>query len=236
MQEMWTGFGVLILYFVLCASTAVVLKFAVRIPPEPFRKLLHMILLGSLMVFVLAFSTWWISALAALLFAVVVYPMLALAERIKGYSQLLVERRGGEIKSSLLLVFTMFAVVIAVCWGWLGERILVLACVYAWGPGDAAAALVGKRYGEHHYAKGQLARKSVEGTAAMFLVSFAVVLLILLLRGGMSFAVCLLISVVVAAVSAVVELYTPGGLDTVTCPLADMVTLLALVHLAGGGV
>lgn len=37
-----------------------------------------------------------------------------------------------------------------------------------------------------------------------------------------------------AAVTAVVELYTMHGLDTVTCPLAAMAVLLPLVHLFGG--
>ena len=37
-----------------------------------------------------------------------------------------------------------------------------------------------------------------------------------------------------AAVSALVELYTPNGMDTFTCPMAAMAVLLPLVALFGG--
>ena len=47
----------------------------------------------------------------------------------------------------------MFMLAVGVCWGWLGDRNLALASIFAWGPGDAAAALVGKRYGKNKIGK-----------------------------------------------------------------------------------
>jgi dolichol kinase len=72
-----------------------------------------------------------------------------LLERIERFSEFITERKKGELKSSLLLVFGMFAFIITICWGLLGDPYLVLASVYAWGFGDAAAALIGKRFGKH---------------------------------------------------------------------------------------
>ena len=139
MSDLLHGGTALLIYFAIAASTALVSRALITIPDELFRKILHFILLGSLLVFVFAFDVWWISALSSLAFAIVVYPLLALAEHIKGFSRLTTERKAGELKHSLLLVFSMFALVISICWGWLGDRWLAVISVYAWGFGDAAA-------------------------------------------------------------------------------------------------
>lgn len=235
MREVLIGFGVVLLYFIVCASLALLLRLFTRVPTEVFRKLLHFILLGSLLVWTFAFSTWWLAALTAVIFSIAVFPVLALGERLKGYSEFLTERKSGELKNSLLLVFFMFAAVIAVCWGWLNDRLLALACIYAWGIGDAAAALIGKRFGKHSVKwKGLDGKKSAEGTVAMFTVSFLSVLTILLVRGGLAWYGYLVAALVTAAVSALVELYTRNGMDTVSCPLSAMAVLLPMVSFFGG--
>ena len=235
MQELFHGLLVLLVYFVIAASTALISRVLIRIPDELFRKILHCILLGSLIVFVFCFDRWWHAACSAVAFAVVVYPILAGFERFKGFSKLTTERSKGELKQSLLLVFGMFAVVIAICWGWLNDRHLVLASVYAWGFGDAAAALVGKKWGKHKISFGHADnRKSAEGSAAMFLVSLVSVAVILICRGGLSIAGYIVVPIVTALVSAAAELYSKNGHDTVICPLSAMVVLLPLTHLFGG--
>ena len=232
MGELLAGNGAVLLYFAVCAGSALVVRLCFTVPNEPFRKLLHFILLFSCPVYLFAFDRWQYSAGSALGFAAAVWPILYLAERIPGYSALLTERRGGELKASLLLVFGMFALVIAVCWGGLNDRMLALASVFAWGPGDAAAALVGKRFGRHPLTGRHIeGRKSAEGTAAMFGVSLAVTLGLLLARGGLILPACLLTAALTAAVSAAAELFTRGGRDTFTCPVAAMLTLIALTRL-----
>ncbi len=235
MQDLLHGALALLIYFVVMASSALGCRVLIRIPDELFRKILHCILLGSLMVFVFCYDAWWAAALSALVFAIVVYPLLAVLERIKGFSRLTTERKPGELKASLLLVFGMFSLVIAVCWGWLGDRLLVLASVYAWGFGDAAAALIGKRWGRHKiHLRHADSHKSAEGSAAMFSVSFISVAVILLCRGGMGVAASLSISLIVALVSAFAELYSKDGHDTFICPVSAMAVLLPLVHIFGG--
>jgi len=68
----------------------------------------------------------------------------------------------------------------------------------------------------------------------MFLVSFVTVTIILLCRGGLGMLPCLIISLLVAAVAALTELYSKNGNDTIICPLSAMVALLPLVYLFGG--
>lgn len=237
MQEFFYGTLFVIVYFILCASSALLVRVFLPVEQELFRKILHFILLGSLPVWTIAFSTWYLAALSSLLFAAAVYPLLSMGEHIKGYSHLLVERKGGEIKHSLLIVFFMFSLVISVCWGLMDDKLLAIASVLAWGVGDAAAALIGKRFGKHPLNIPLInGRKSAEGTAAMFVCSFLCVLTVLLLRGGMPWYSCGIAAILTGAVSAAVELYTPNGMDTITCPLAAMTVLIPLVTLLGGAV
>lgn len=236
-SEFFTGLAAIAGYFVLCASCALLIRRFFDIPKELFRKTLHMVLLFSLLVWVYAFETWWVSAHAAIAFIVIIFPLLSIGERFRGYSELLTERKKGELKKSMILVFSMFVVVICICWGWLGDKLLALSCVYAWGFGDAAAALVGKRFGRH-FLEGRLieGRKSVEGTLAMFFVSFLSVIILLLIRGGLPWHGYLSIAAISAAVCAAVELFTVQGFDTVTCPLAAAAVIIPLVHLWGEGI
>jgi dolichol kinase len=230
--EFITGFGISLGYFLICASSGLILRRFIKPPKEVFRKTLHLILLGSIFIWLYAFKTWWVSALAAVGFTVLVFPILAFAERIPGYSALLVERKNGEIKKSLVIVFGMFAALICVGWGVFGEKQFVLAPVLGWGLGDGAAALVGKRFGRHHL-EGKMieGRKSVEGSAAMFVMSFAAVIVVLLLNGAVPWIGCLSIAALTAAACTVVELYTKNGMDTLTCPFTAAAVLIPLVRL-----
>ena len=145
LQELLHGFGILSIYFIIAASTVLLCRFFIKIPNEIFRKTLHFVLLGSVFVFVYGFNTWWVSALSAIIFEIIVFPILMVVEHIKNFSEFTTERKKGELKNSLLLVFTMFAFVISVCWGLFDDKILVIASILAWGIGDAFAALIGKK-------------------------------------------------------------------------------------------
>lgn len=235
MQELLRGALSVCLYFIVVASILLSCRWLFKIPDELFRKTLHSVLLVSYIPFVFAFDTWWISAGFAVALEILIYPILAWFERFQHYSDITTERKKGEFKQSLLLAFTMLAVCICVCWGWRKDRYLVLACMYAWGVGDAFAALVGKKFGRHKI-KMRLTdgKKSVEGTAAMFTTSALAILTVLLLRGGLQPVGYAAIPIAGAAAAAFVELITKGGYDTVTCPTAAMAVILPLVAVFGG--
>ena len=156
------GFAILISYFVFFIFIAVLIRVFIDIPTEIFRKTLHTILLGSTFVLVYGFDTWWIAAIASLSFIVIAFPILTLGQRIPGLSKLLTERNTGELRRSMISIFSLFAFLILLCWGILGERYLVLASIFAWGFGDAAAALVGKHFGKH-----KLEGKMIEGKKSL---------------------------------------------------------------------
>lgn len=235
MQEFLSGSLIFALYVLPAAALMLTARRFLHIPDELFRKMLHFILLGAYIPLLFAFGTWWTAAAFSLAVIVLIYPILALAGRIPAFSSFVNERRKGEFKSSLVLALSVAALSIAVCWGVFDDKLLVLACVYAWGVGDAFAALIGKRFGKHkiHFRFAD-PRKSIEGSCAMFACSAISVFTVLMIRGGLNGGYCLLISLAAAAITTFVELCSKGGLDTITCPLAAMMVILPLVQLLGG--
>jgi dolichol kinase len=93
--------------------------------------------------------------------------------------------------------------------------------------GDALAAIVGKRWGRHHYQIGR-GRRSFEGSAAMFAASFVAMLLTLLLTPGsalspqsvpIGFNAALIASLVAALAATIAEGVSPHGTDNLSVPL-----------------
>jgi len=235
MQELLRGAGIVCLYFAVLASVMLTLRGLIKIPDELFRKILHFVLLGSYIPFAFAFETWWLSVLLAIVLELLIYPALAAAEHIPKFSSFVNERKSGEFKSSLLLAFTMLAVCNTVCWGLLGDKYLGLACMYAWGVGDAFAALVGKKFGKHKITwKYADKHKSVEGSAAMFLTSAIAVAGVLLAHNHLSVIAYIVLPAAGAAAATVVEMVTKDGRDTVYCPAAAMLVMIPLMALLGG--
>ncbi len=103
-NELLHGFGILSVYFIIAASTVLLCRFLIRIPNEIFRKTLHFVLLGSVFVFVYGFKTWWVSAFSAIIFEVIVFPILMVVEHIKNFSEFTTERKKGELKNALGLI------------------------------------------------------------------------------------------------------------------------------------
>lgn len=235
MQDFIHGALAVVEYIIPAAVTMLSARWLLKIPDELFRKILHFVLLGAYIPFLFAFHIWWHAVIFVVALILVIYPLLALAGRIPAFSTFVNERKKGEFKSSMVLALSVIAVSISICWGGFADRYLVLACVYAWGVGDAFAALVGKRFGRHKITLPFAdCRKSVEGSTAMFVSSVLSVFVILTIRGGMGTGSCLLISLAAAAATTFVELCTKGGMDTVTCPGAAMLVILPLIKFLGG--
>jgi dolichol kinase len=137
------------------------------------------------------------------------------------------QRREGELKSSLLQLFLTIAAIIAVSWGLLGHKEFAVAAILMWGFGDAAAALIGKRFGKHKVLRFKHVdhKKSWEGTAAMSVVAFAFGLASLMIVGNIPIENCLPAVIIAAPLAAITELFTKNGYDTVTVPFVSVAAL-----------
>ena len=226
------GTIITVLYIVVAAGGMMLARKLIKIPDELFRKILHFILLGAYIPLCFAFEEWWMATVFSASLIVLLFPALFFAEKIPMFSSFVNERKKGEFKSSMVLAVGMMALSTAICWGLFGDRYLVLASIYAWGVGDALAALVGKKFGKHKITwKIADGKKSVEGSLAMFLCAVVSVFVVLLIRGGISIPLCLGISVVAALACTFCELCAKNGLDTVLCPLSAMAVIIPMVIL-----
>lgn len=217
------GFGLLIAYYVIVGLPMLLLKAYDKLPFEVARKMYHFVITLSIFPLLKLFNTWQASVLASLLLVVIAYPVLVLIRNSAFYQRIAVERAAGEFKSSLIIAQATIATLIFVFWGVLGIewQYIAVVAIMAWGFGDAAAALVGKSFGRnrirHPHIKGT---KTIEGTAAMFVVAGLAIFFTLLIYAGQPWYISLIVALLVAPLSAVIELFSNHGLDTATVPIS----------------
>jgi hypothetical protein len=227
--QVFVCYGNLLKYLVPAVCILLLIRHCCRVPDYIFRKLLHMIAFSIVTVMILSSSRWEAACLTSLSFVVIVYPVLMLLEKESWFDKLLVQKKPGEIKTSLLLLFIMIAADIAVAWGIFGKQYIAVVSVLMWGFGDAAAAIIGIRFGKHIVPwKISDGNKTWEGTMGMFLVSALVGYTILVFLSGNSVRYCILSAVLSGAVGAFTELVSKNGLDTVTVPAVLIAMLLLL--------
>jgi dolichol kinase len=109
---------------------------------------------------------------------------------------------------------------------------IIAAGILPMAYGDSAASLVGERYGKTKYKL--IASRSLEGSAAMFLVGFVSVVVSLAFFSAfysLSSLNWIVASLAVSAVTTLIEALSPKGSDNLTVPAVGALTLLLL---AGG--
>ena len=227
--------GIYIGYIVVLAAVLIVIRFTTKVPDYIFRKLLHFVAFTSILPLVLSTDIWWIADAVEVLFLLLVLAALLTFEHFPFYKKLFVEKGRHEVIFSFIGLFGLMTVLIAVFWGGFGAEHLYIAvgAIMAWGPGDAAAAIVGKKWGKHKLQGKHIEGiKSVEGSVGMAITAFVCLLPVLLFMSSLPWAVSVIFALVIAPVAALTELFTKGGWDTVTVPVAASL-LLSLSMLWG---
>ncbi|MCE2942127.1 MAG: hypothetical protein ACK53A_03000 [Gemmatimonadota bacterium] len=193
-----------------------------RLHPEVIRKLLHV---GMGLV---TLPLPWIFASAGPVFALTALSMAGLlaVARVPALRARLGGVLGGVGRSSL----GEFAFPLGVClvfWLAAGDRTLFVAPVLVLTLADAAAAVTGIFLGRRKvYLPG--GTKSIEGSAAFFLVAVVCVLGPLVVMGRAPGVESLLVGLAAAAVLMLLELVAAHGWDNLLIPLAAWAQLRAL--------
>lgn len=230
-MDVLTCFGTLLVYIFFGALALFPMRLLTGLPSFIFRKLLHVIAFTCVPVMILSARSWQAAALTSIIFAVLTYPLLMLAEHEPWYPHVFVEKKPGEIKRSMLMLFIMFVALTAICWGIIGRPGLAATTILMWGMGDMAAALVGIPFGKHKV-QSRLTdgKKSWEGSATMLLVSAIAGTAMLMMAERLDFPHALLCALPVALAGTITELFSPGEYDTVTVPAVIAMALLILVR------
>jgi len=220
--------GIYLAFIVACATVMIVIRFTTKVPDYIFRKLLHLVAFSSILPLVFVTEIWWIAAAVEVFFLIVVIIALHVFERFSFYKGLFVEKDKHEVIHSFIALFSLMTMLLVVFWGVLGaaHKYMAVAAIMAWGPGDGAAAIVGKKFGRNKLqGKWIEGVKSLEGSIAMAITSFACVLPVLLTLSPLSWQMCLLLSLVMAPIASMTELFTKRGWDTVTVPVVSALVL-----------
>ena len=216
-------------YFIAVAIIVLFLKYVIKLQGEWYRKILHLFFMGSIFPFTYLFDYYWTSLISLAAFLIVALIGLTIIERYPFYTELLAERKPGEIKRSITIAFIVFMIIIGVTWGIFGaeKKYIIIASVLAWGIGDALAALVGKRSNTTQISN-KLVRstKTIEGSAAMFIASTITIFLVIYFIGSNTLWYSVIVSLVAGVVATLTEMWTREGWDTLSVPLVVMVILI----------
>ena len=232
LRDVLYGLGIFIGYYIIAATILLIIKKLLNPPSELFRKSLHFICFMSVFILLYAIDVWYVSMLVAIIFSIVLYPVIDFIEEFPNIIGIFNQRKSGEIKSSLMTVFFMMAILIAIFWGILGEqwKYIIVVSIMSWGFGDAAAALVGKKWGSnpisHKWVEGT---KTKEGTFAMYIVSAVTIAINLIIYSSIPWYLCIICALIVAPICALVELISHNGIDTITVPFATAIPLFTIL-------
>ena len=225
--------GIYVGYIATLAMILIIVRFTTKVPDYIFRKLLHIVAFTSIIPLAYSTNVWWIAVAVEIFFLILVIAALGVFEKFSFYKKLFVEKAEHEVIVSFITLFSLMALMLAVFWGGLGaeHEYIAVAAIMAWGPGDAVAAIVGKKLGKHKL-QGKMIEgvKSVEGSIGMAITSFICVLPILLLMSHHPWYISLAFSFAIAPIASLTELFTKKGWDTITVPIVSaLVLLLSLI-------
>jgi phytol kinase len=191
-------------------------------PPELSRKVVHVgVGFWALPTALLFASPWWAAAVPGLF---VILNAISYRYRLLG----VIEEAGRGSPGTIYFPLS-FSLLILCLWPLEGGRAASVAGLFAMGFGDAAASVVGRRWGRHPYRLGG-ALKSWEGSAAFLGVTFLAVLL------GTWPLVGRLLAAPAAATAlggSLAEAPAGRGLDNLTVPIAGALVFLGLERLLG---
>ncbi len=200
--------GAIFVYLGIFVAIANILSRVLPDDPELTRKVVH---IGSGNVILLA---WWfdistqVIVSAAIISAIItiisyIIPILPSIESI------------GRKSFGTLFYAISIGVLTAYFWQNSPQYAVVGILIMTWG--DGMAAVIGQRFGRHHYQIGQIT-KSWEGSLAMTASSFSVSELVLLSIEGNNWQI-LVISLIVALTATILEAFSKLGIDNLTVPL-----------------
>ena len=213
-------------FIAIGAIILIIVRFTTKVPDYIFRKLLHIVAFVSIVIMLLTAREWLAACISSIVFAAILFPVLWLLEKEPWYDKLFVQKGKGEVKISLILLFTMVAAMTAFAWGFLGHRYIAVSAALMWGVGDAFAAIIGIRFGRHIISwKISDGRKTWEGSLAMLISSFICGIAVMVCASPLPWYLCIAIVLPAAAACAFIELVSRKGTDTVTVPVTATVML-----------
>ena len=198
-----------------------------KLPTDFTRKLVHIGAGMWIWIILLLFDHWWIAIIPTATF--IIFNAIFLRYRI--FSAM--DPKEGATPGTVYFAFscTLLLAIFHVNWqqGFpRGYEYLAMTGIMAMTWGDAAAAIIGKRFGKHTFRVTANSKRTIEGSLACFIATFIAVAITLVIMSPRSLPL-LLISAAIAAVAAtILEAYSPAGIDNLTVPIGVTIILFFL--------
>jgi len=217
MDVAWNIIGVIISFIFVFTIIGIseVLKKKGILSVEGSRKFVHV-----------GVSNWWLLAMYMIpnyIFALIPLLIFVVLNYMSYKKNIFSSMERGKGKEDLGTVYFPLSLAVLVLFTW-WDGVLFKNPYYGavgalvMGYGDGFAAILGDQYGKHVYhIRGS--KKSIEGSAAMFVFSFLVTIIILFLEFHILNGLHFLIAFLVAVVSTLIEGITPLGFDNITVPI-----------------
>jgi len=197
-----------ILVFVILGIATPLVKFNI-IPAAIGRKIVHVGVSNWWILAMFFFTDPWWPAIGAVTFIVINY--VSYKKRLFRAMEDAVQKKNlGTVYFAVTLLILSI-----LCFGGYYPPYVGAIGVLVMGYGDGFAAIAGTLQGKDSFTiMGN--NKTTGGTIAMFLVSFAVIFIILTIYAPQSRFTA---SLVIASIATLCELFTPFGLDNITVPV-----------------
>lgn len=212
-------------YYIGFAALLAVLSKTFKVPKEIFRKSYHILCSLSVFILIRLFDNWYAAVLASMVPFMLGYLAISLSRKFPVFAFISMgrDRQGDELAKQIIYALTAFVLLVSFCWGLLGPEWKFHAAVgiMAWGFGDAISAIVGKRFGKRKV-NGVVfdSHKTVEGTSAGALGAFAAIFGTIMYFSTYPWYLNLLVSIVLAVSTALLELVCRNGVDNLILPVS----------------
>ena len=217
----WAVLGVSFVYVLLVVGAAEGLRRARLVSFDLSRKIIHIGIGTWILPTVLLFHSRWLAALPPAVF--VLLNLLSLRFR---WTRAMDADAGSNIGTVLFPL--SFVILLLGFWGAPGGRAATCSGLLALAWGDAAAALIGLRWGRHRYRAGS-GWRSLEGSAAMLVFSLLAIFVSGLAVGPHPYAPLLILGG--ALVASLLEATGRRGADNLLVPLGTALFLWGIGRL-----
>ncbi len=184
-------------------------------------------------------SHWWLFAMLTIddIKFAIIPPILFIILNYISYKRNLFDSMERKEKGSDLgTIYFPISLLILVLFTWEGGfqelKYIGATGILIMGYGDGLAAIVGQKRGKHRYKIWGI-KKSIEGSMAMFLLSFIVCIVILFVYKGYDISF-IKIAIIIASVATLLEALTPKGMDNLSVPMITSLLLYFLIIVLNG--
>lgn len=184
---------------------------------EGTRKFIHIGVSNWWFIFMFLFDNIWMAIIPPVVFTILNYI---------SYKKNIIKTMERDENNSLGTIYFPISLLIAVIMSFvINDKVMPGIGILVLGYGDGFAAWIGSKF----KSKVLNNNKTITGSLTMFIVSFIVIFIMMMIFKDIKMINILLITLITSTLVTIIELLTPKGLDNITVPLSVIGILYLLI-------